>query len=123
MDVIKATSAADFLGLVPALVGCTPSCSIVAIPFAGSRTIGAARFDLNPTLDPATLASAIVGVICRVPAADGFAVVVYTDEAGEASQGLVSALLACADKPRSTDGASAEWARVDRRCVMSRGQG
>lgn len=98
MDVIKATSAADFLGLVPALVGCTPSCSIVAIPFAGSRTIGAARFDLNPTLDPATLASAIVGVICRVPAADGFAVVVYTDEAGEASQGLVSALLACADK-------------------------
>ena len=43
MDVIKATSAADFLGLVPALIGYTPTRSIVAIPFAGSRTVGAHR--------------------------------------------------------------------------------
>ena len=40
MDVIKATSAADFLGLVPALIGYTPTRSIVAIPYAGSRTVG-----------------------------------------------------------------------------------
>lgn len=98
MDVIKATSAADFLGLVPALLGCTPTHSIVAMPFVGSRTIGAARFDLNPALDPATLASSIVGVICRVPTADGLAIVVYTDQDGESSRGLVSALRARADE-------------------------
>jgi hypothetical protein len=98
MDVIKATSAADFRGLVPALIGYTPTRSIVAIPFAGSRTVGAARFDLNPTLGSGSLASSIVGVICRVPTADRMAVVIYTDDDSEASRGLVNALLARADE-------------------------
>ena len=55
MDVIKASNASDFLGLVPALLGFTPTRSIVAIPFEGNRTIGAARFDLNPDHDPVAL--------------------------------------------------------------------
>ena len=84
MDVIKASNASDFLGLVPALLGFTPTRSIVAIPFEGNRTLGAARFDLNPAHDPSEIASTTVGIICRVEAADGLAVVVYTDDDGYA---------------------------------------
>lgn len=98
MDVIKATSAADFLGLVPALIGYTPTRSIVAIPFAGNRTLGAARFDLNPAHGPSEIASTIVGIICRVEAADGLAIVIYTDDDSDTCRGLAPALLARADE-------------------------
>lgn len=98
MDVIKASNASDFLGLVPALLGFTPTRSIVAIPFEGNRTLGAARFDLNPAHGPSEIASTVVGIICRVEAADGLAVVIYTDDDSDTCRGLAPALLARADE-------------------------
>ncbi|HOA85980.1 MAG TPA: DUF4192 family protein [Microbacteriaceae bacterium] len=81
--VITAKSAADFLALVPALTGYTPTRSIALVAFRGSRTLGVLRVDLPPAdADAQSLASAaatFVGMICRLPDADGLAPVVYTE--------------------------------------------
>jgi hypothetical protein len=80
---MKASSAADFLALVPHLLGFQPARSLVLVPFDGSRSLGAMRIDLpdDPTDEVALdgFASSIVGMVCRVAHADGFAAVVYTD--------------------------------------------
>lgn len=78
----KAAGPADFLSLVPAMVGYTPARSVVAIPFAGPRTIGLMRFDLPPMDELEPIAATITGMAMRVPDMDGIAVVVYTDDAG-----------------------------------------
>ena len=44
--IVKAANAAQFLSLVPKMLGYRPTRSLVLIPFAGSRSIGAMRFDL-----------------------------------------------------------------------------
>lgn len=81
--VIKAKSAADFLALVPALTGYTPTRSIALVAFRGSRTLGVLRVDLPPAdADPQSLASAaatFVGMVCRLPDADGIVPVVYSE--------------------------------------------
>jgi len=100
--IIKAASAAQFLGLVPHLLGFRPTRSMVLVPFAGPRSLGAMRIDLEPQstddsemptvlVEPPAdtvdrLAATAIGMVCRIPAADAVAVVVYTDEAiaGEA---------------------------------------
>lgn len=80
---MKAASAADFLALVPHLLGFRPTRSVVLVPFDGSRSLGAIRIDLpDESADEAALdgfASSVVGMVCRVAHADGFAAVVYTD--------------------------------------------
>ncbi|MBU4466243.1 MAG: DUF4192 domain-containing protein, partial [Actinobacteria bacterium] len=104
--IIKAANAAQFLALVPHLVGFTPTRSLALIPFAGSRTLGAMRFDLPETSDSdeiARIASTCIGMVCRIPGADGVAAVIYTDAAyltpGESTtgDGLARALLQRAD--------------------------
>lgn len=55
-EVIKASSPAAFLAVVPALLGFRPVESLVAVPFVGSRSIGAARWDLSEEITPALLA-------------------------------------------------------------------
>lgn len=80
---IKAKSADEFLSLVPQLLGFHPTRSLVLVPFQKKRTLGAMRVDLPSAVDSAELdrlASTFVGMLCRIDAADGVAVITYTDE-------------------------------------------
>ena len=101
--IFKATTAADFLALVPRLAGFSPSRSLVLVPFAGNRTLGVMRLDLpDDTDDVERVASTFIGLICRIATADALAPVVYTDAGFAESEGLphdrlMSALLARAD--------------------------
>jgi hypothetical protein len=81
--IVKAASAAQFLSLVPKMLGYRPSRSLVLIPFAGSRSIGAMRFDLPSAAESDEIdriASTLIGMVCRLPEADAVAAVAYTDE-------------------------------------------
>ena len=87
--VMKASGSAEFLGLVPALAGFTPTRSIVLTPFEGKRTYGALRIDL-PDDDPTAFAEGAVDLIARVERIDALAVVVYTEEHAQPTRdGLV----------------------------------
>jgi hypothetical protein len=82
--IVKAADAAQFLTLVPRLVGFQPRQSIVMVPFARSRSLGAMRFDLpEPDVDVDRIAATFVGMACRVASVEAIAVVVYTDVDGE----------------------------------------
>lgn len=81
---VKAASAAQFLAVIPKMLGYRPTRSLVLIPFAGSRSIGAMRFDLPAAADCDEIdriAATLIGMVCRLPDADAFAAVAYTDEA------------------------------------------
>lgn len=106
--VIKAKTAADFLALVPALAGYTPVRSVALVAFHGARTLGVLRVDVPPPgADAEALASAaatFIGLVCRLPDADGIAPVVYCDEQLFPSDSrrpphaaLIDALRRCAD--------------------------
>jgi hypothetical protein len=81
--VIRAAGAADFLALVPRLLGCVPRRSIALVPFSGNRTSGVLRVDL-PTVNDLDeidrVASTFIGLVCKVAHVDGVAAVVYTDD-------------------------------------------
>lgn len=80
--VIRAAGAADFLALVPRLLGFVPEHSLVLIPFARGRTLGAMRLDLPDAAGAAELdafASTSVGLTCKVSHTDAVAAVVFTD--------------------------------------------
>lgn len=79
--IVKAAGPAQFLSLIPRMLGYRPSRSIVVIPFRGARSLGAMRFDLPEGDEPVDSASAtIIGMVCRLPDADAVAFVVYTEE-------------------------------------------
>lgn len=78
--IVKAASAAQFLALVPRMLGYRPTQSLVLIPFAGSRSLGAMRIDLP--VDAASIdaaAATVLGMVCRLPDADAVVAVTYTD--------------------------------------------
>lgn len=77
--VVRASTAADLLALVPALVGMIPHRSLVVVVFAGSRTMGALRLDLPGPDAVRDLAGHAVGTVCRLDGADGVVPVVYAD--------------------------------------------
>lgn len=78
--IVKAADAAEFLSLVPRMLGYVPSRSLVMIPFAGSRSLGAMRFDLPADAEaPDAYAATVIGMSCRLPDADAVAAVAYTD--------------------------------------------
>ena len=82
--IIKAATEAEFLSLVPHLVGYTPTRSLVLIPFAAGRTLGAFRLDLPGEAEAGGLdrvAATATGMVCRLPDADGVAIVLYSDDA------------------------------------------
>lgn len=79
--IVKAADAAQFLSLVPRLLGCTPTRSLVLVPMARGRSLGAMRLDLPPEDLVDTVASRAIGMVCRIAEADAVVVVVYTDEA------------------------------------------
>lgn len=78
---LKATSPAELLGLIPTLAGFTPRESLVLLPFRGTRTGGAMRIDLpGPSADLDAYAATVVGLLCQIPQLTAVAVAVY-DEA------------------------------------------
>ena len=80
--IIKAADAAEFLAMVPHLLGFVPSRSVVLIPFSEGRSAGGMRFDLPPDdADPAAFASTALGLACRVSLVDAVVAIVYCDDA------------------------------------------
>lgn len=78
--IVKAADAAQFLPFVPRMLGYHPTQSLVVIPFRGSRSLGAMRFDLphdGGAVD--RVASTVIGMACRLPDADAIAAIVYCD--------------------------------------------
>ena len=78
--IVKAASAAQFLALIPRMLGYRPTQSLVLIPFAGARSLGAMRVDLP--VDAASIeaaAATVLGMVCRLPEADAVVAVTYTD--------------------------------------------
>ena len=97
--IIKASDAADFLALVPALAGYRPRQSLALVLFRGNRTAGVMRFDLPDPESVEAMASTTIGLACKVDRVDGIAIVVYTDDGFRrggsgpvAWRGLVTAL-------------------------------
>jgi len=88
--VVTTASAADFLAVVPHLVGFEPQNSVVFVAFHGRRTCGAMRFDLPGTVesgadDPGSklykrVATTLVGMVSKLPGVDAVVPVVYTPE-------------------------------------------
>lgn len=79
--IVKASNAADFLSLLPQVLGYLPTRSVVVVPFARGRTTGGLRFDLPGAGDDSDRhAATFVGMACRVHDTDSIAVVVYTDD-------------------------------------------
>ncbi|MFJ4173104.1 DUF4192 family protein [Microbacterium sp. NPDC089696] len=79
--VLRASGSAEFLGIVPSLVGFTPVESLVLIPFHASRASGAMRLDLpRDEIDLAEYADTATALVARVERTDAVAVVVYTDD-------------------------------------------
>lgn len=129
--IIKAANAAQFLSLVPKMLGYRPTRSLVLIPFAGSRSIGAMRFDLPTAAESDEIdriAATLIGMVCRLPEADAVAAVAYTDEcfadAGMPHLDLIEALQQRADAcgVRMTDalcvGPDAWGSRFDPTCPL-----
>lgn len=80
--VVRATSSADLLSLVPHLLECTPRESLVVVPFGGGSSLGAMRVDLPPEGDPTVedgVASTVIGMACKVARTDAVVIAVYTD--------------------------------------------
>jgi hypothetical protein len=103
--IVRATSPAEFLALVPHLLGCTPRNSLALVTFAGGRSLGALRIDLpgpDAVSDIENVAATVIGMACKVPRTDAIAAVVYTetklaDAEAVPHHPLVEALLARAD--------------------------
>jgi hypothetical protein len=84
---VKAADAAQFLSLVPHLLGFTPTESLVLVPMARGRSLGAMRLDLPPESPPSSapdvissVASSALGMICRIGEAEALVAVVYTND-------------------------------------------
>ncbi|GAA1705198.1 hypothetical protein GCM10009808_23960 [Microbacterium sediminicola] len=78
--VVKAQSSADFLSLVPRMLGFVPRESIVLVPFRRGRSRGALRLDLPRDDAPIDeIAATMLGLVCRIPEADGCAIVIYAE--------------------------------------------
>jgi hypothetical protein len=93
---VKAADAAQFLALVPRMLGYTPRRSVVVVPMGGARSLGGMRLDLPPD-DAGThdgFAATLVGMVCRISRSDALVAIVYTDQA--VGSGLPHAPLASA---------------------------
>ncbi len=96
---VKAADAAQFLSLIPRLLGCTPTRSLVIVPMCRGRSLGAMRLDLPPDDIADVVAAQAIGMLCRIDEADALLAVVYTDAAIAGSRGLPGeALLAAIDE-------------------------
>jgi hypothetical protein len=81
--IVKASDRADFLALVPQLVGFVPVNSLVLVAFRGKRTCGALRVGLPASRAAAAhkrIANTLFGMLCKIPGADAVVPVVYTND-------------------------------------------
>lgn len=79
---VRAADAAQFLALVPRMLGYTPTRSVVVVPMGGSRSLGGMRLDLPADDDSHDgFAATVIGMVCRISRSDGLVAVVYTDAA------------------------------------------
>jgi hypothetical protein len=81
--IMKASTRSDLLAAVPAMLGYTPTDSIVFVAFQGTRSCGAMRFDLPRAGSKAInsrIASTIVGMLCKLPSVDAVVGVIYTTD-------------------------------------------
>ncbi len=78
---VKANSPADFLALIPHLVGFDPVNSVVLVAFRGVGTCGVLRLDLptSPVVHK-RLATHAVGILCKIPDVDAVGVIICTEE-------------------------------------------
>lgn len=76
---VHAADAAQFLSVLPHLLGCTPRRSVVIVPLSQGRTLGAMRVDLPDDDDASTAAASIIGMACRIDEVESVLVVIYTD--------------------------------------------
>ncbi|GAB3279671.1 DUF4192 family protein [Microbacterium lacusdiani] len=124
--VIRTSEPADLLSLVPHLAECTPRESLVLVPFAARRTLGAMRVDL-PRASPdgggdlAEYAATVVGMLCRVQGATRVAVVVYTDSPYRDPDGRIARASLVQEVIRRADECGLEL--VDALCVAADGWG
>jgi hypothetical protein len=97
--IVTASTAQDFLALVPQLVGFESEESIVFVAFRGKRSIGAMRYDL-PVVDTAQpetanahrrIATTLVGMVSKLPGVDAVLPVVYTGQAFAGETGIPGA--------------------------------
>jgi hypothetical protein len=79
-EIVKANNAGDFLSVLPRMLGYHPTESLVLVPFRGSRSLGAMRFDLPPGGEERKSTVTMVGLALRVEEADGVLPIVYTDD-------------------------------------------
>ncbi|MFT4123909.1 MAG: DUF4192 family protein [Microbacteriaceae bacterium] len=121
-SVLRATSTADFLALVPEFVGLQPHDSMVVVPFVGTRSNAAARFDLprERRADQQRLASVALGLLSRMAGVDGAAIVVYTDETFAEARGIPQLSLARIVRERLQRGG---FGIVDIVCIAGDGWG
>ncbi|WP_292834969.1 DUF4192 family protein [Microbacterium sp.] len=99
-NIVTASGAAQFLSLVPSLLGFTPTRSVVVVPLAHGRSLGALRLDLPPDDLIDSVASTAVGMLCRIQTADAAMIVIYTDAAVSGAlphRELAEAISRCAD--------------------------
>jgi hypothetical protein len=90
-QLLKASSTADFLAMVPAITGYYSRNSIVFVMFSGKRTGGGIRFDLpvrRREADNRAIGSAAIGMLSRVRGVDRVIPVIYTDETFEGEHGI-----------------------------------
>ena len=102
--VVTTASAADFLAVVPHLVGFEPQNSVVFVAFHGRRTCGAMRFDLPDVVESGAddsgsklykrVATTLVGMLSKLPGVDAVVPVVYTAETFADSGGAPRAAFA-----------------------------
>lgn len=84
ITILRSSTDADFLAMLPTLVGRTVSHSLLVVPFAGKRTTGGMRIDLpDAGADVSVherLASVALGAMSRLEWCDAVTFAVYTDE-------------------------------------------
>ncbi|WP_309616642.1 DUF4192 family protein [Salinibacterium sp.] len=89
-DIMRATTAADFLSAIPVMLGYQPKNSIVCVAFRGRRTGEVIRLDLPPQRrsNQKAVASTIIGMLSRITGITGASMIIYTDETFESENGI-----------------------------------
>jgi len=77
--IVRAADAAQFLSVLPHMLGCTPHDSVVVVPLAQGRSLGVLRVDLPSEEAAAGAAASIIGMACRIAEVETVMIVVYTD--------------------------------------------
>ncbi|MDP3209854.1 MAG: DUF4192 family protein [Rhodoglobus sp.] len=90
-EVIKASTDADFLAMVPTLAGYTATNSLVCAPFVGKQPEAAFRLDLPERQQTSAyrgITAWIIGTLSKMHQVDGVALVIYTDKTFAAEKGV-----------------------------------